>query len=119
MVADLNRTEAFAAIASLRRQTLWLIAALVLGIGLAAYLLGLTMVRPLDRLTHAAGRVAKDDLNVDLPIYDSGEIDVEIDSNQFLMVTVRPDTRIRIIGQVEKERGETSLEADYFDIVER
>jgi diguanylate cyclase (GGDEF)-like protein len=54
--------------------TLGLIATVLLGIGLTAYLLALTIVRPLNRLTAAAARVAVDDLEVDLPVESRGEV---------------------------------------------
>jgi diguanylate cyclase (GGDEF)-like protein len=43
-------------------------------IGLAAYLLGLTIVRPLDRLIGGADKVAAGDLEVDLPVTTHGEL---------------------------------------------
>jgi diguanylate cyclase (GGDEF)-like protein len=47
---------------------------LFLAIGLAAYILGLTIVRPLDRLTHGAAKVAAGDLEVKLPVVSRGEV---------------------------------------------
>jgi diguanylate cyclase (GGDEF)-like protein len=53
---------------------LTLIAGVLLAIGLAAYLLGLTIVRPLGRLTQGATRVAGGDLDVNLPIDGRSEV---------------------------------------------
>jgi diguanylate cyclase (GGDEF)-like protein len=43
-------------------------------VGALAYLLSLLIVRPLDRLAQAAGKVAKGDLDVDLPVTTGGEV---------------------------------------------
>src|SRR5207248_2748658 len=48
--------------------------ALQVGVGLLAYVLGLLITRPLDRLTHGAARVAGGDLDVDLPVVGGGEL---------------------------------------------
>jgi diguanylate cyclase (GGDEF)-like protein len=50
--------------------------ALLLGIGLIAYLLALSIVRPLDRLTAGAAKVAAGDLEVELPEAGRGELGV-------------------------------------------
>src|SRR5229473_2695272 len=51
-----------------------LILALLAGVGLIAYLLGLLIARPLGRLTSAAAQVAAGDLAVDLPVGGAGEV---------------------------------------------
>lgn len=50
------------------------ILAVVIGMGLMAVGLGLVVVRPLRRLTRAAGQVAAGDLAVELPVGGSGEL---------------------------------------------
>ena len=74
VVAEVGTEEAYAPIARMRNQALLMVSALMLGIGLTAYLLGLTIVRPLDRLTNGAGNVAAGDLGVDLPVVSGGEV---------------------------------------------
>ena len=74
VVAEVGTEEAYAPIARMRNQTLLMVSGLMLSIGLIAYLLGLTIVRPLDRLTHGAGNVAAGDLDVDLPVVSGGEV---------------------------------------------
>jgi diguanylate cyclase (GGDEF)-like protein len=74
VVAEVGHQAAYATIARMRNLTLALIGAVLLGIGLTAYLLALTIVRPLNRLTAAAARVADDDLEVDLPMVSQGEV---------------------------------------------
>src|SRR5205809_6217059 len=49
-------------------------AALLAGIALMVYVLGLVIVRPLERLTAAAAKVAGGDLSVDLPAAGAGEV---------------------------------------------
>ena len=61
-------------VARLRNVTALIVAALLVGVGLLAYFLGLLITRPLDRLTQGAARVAKGDLEVDLPVLGGGEL---------------------------------------------
>lgn len=74
VLAEIPQQEAFAQIARLRNATALMVTVMLLAIGLIAYLLGLTIVRPLDRLTRGAGRVAAGDLEVDLPVSGRGEV---------------------------------------------
>lgn len=74
LVAEIGMEEAYAPIASMRNQTVVMVSGMMLSIGLIAYLLGLTIVRPLDRLTDGAGNVAAGDLDVDLPVVSGGEL---------------------------------------------
>jgi len=74
VVAEKDRAMAYAAIKDLRDTTLAVIGAVALLIALAAYLLGLTIVRPLSRLTRGATRIAGGDLEVSLPHYGRSEL---------------------------------------------
>jgi len=74
VVAEVGRREVYAPIVRLRNLTLGMVAGLLLGIGLTAYLVGLSIVRPLDRLTDGAAKVAAGDLEVDLPVVSGGEL---------------------------------------------
>jgi diguanylate cyclase (GGDEF)-like protein len=74
VVAEKERAKAYAQIIRLRNVTLVLVMGLLLFIGLGAYLLGLTLVRPLDRLTGGASKVAAGDLEVDLPVVSRSEV---------------------------------------------
>ena len=74
VVAEKERAKAYAQIVRLRNVTLVLVVGLLLFIGLGAYLLGLTLVRPLDRLTGGASKVAAGDLEVDLPVLSRSEV---------------------------------------------
>jgi diguanylate cyclase (GGDEF)-like protein len=74
VVAQIPSDVAFAQIARLRNVATALLLALVLGVGLMAYTLGLIIVRPLSRLTQGASLVAAGDLDVDVPVVGGGEV---------------------------------------------
>jgi len=74
VVAEMDKIKAFTQIAKLQRMTLLLVGGLLVGIGLCAYLLGLTIVRPLRRLTRGADQVAAGNLDVDLPVNTQSEV---------------------------------------------
>jgi diguanylate cyclase (GGDEF)-like protein len=74
VVSEIPTTEAFQQVARLRNVTLGIVTLLLAVVGALAYLLSLLIVRPLDRLTQAAGKVAKGDLDVDLPVTTGGEV---------------------------------------------
>jgi diguanylate cyclase (GGDEF)-like protein len=74
VVAEEERSVAYAQVTRLRNTTLALVAGVLVAIGMAAYLLGMAIVRPLDRLTAGAGRIASGDLDVKLPVYSRGEL---------------------------------------------
>ncbi len=74
VVAEIETREAYAESAQIIYLTLVMVVGLLLGIGLPAYILGMTIVRPLDRLTRGAAKVAAGDLDVDLPVVGRGEV---------------------------------------------
>jgi diguanylate cyclase (GGDEF)-like protein len=74
LVAEIPIEEAYAQVARLRNVTLVVVAVLLLGVGLIAYVLALVIVRPLDRLTAGAREVAAGDLSVGLPVIGRGEV---------------------------------------------
>ena len=74
LVAEVGTEEAYAQIAQMRDQTVMMVSGLLLGIGAIAYVFGLTIVRPLDRLTTGAATVAAGHLDVDLPVVSGGEV---------------------------------------------
>jgi diguanylate cyclase (GGDEF)-like protein len=73
-VAETPRAEAMREAGVLRFRTVLLLSTLILGVGLLAYMVGLFVTRPLERLTEAAARVAAGDLSVELPAGGSGEV---------------------------------------------
>src|SRR5207302_2019326 len=73
-VAELPQAAALREVSRLWNSTALMIAALLAAVGLMAYVLGLVIVRPLERLTAAAAKVASGDLSVDLPVGGTGEV---------------------------------------------
>src|SRR5712691_8124385 len=73
-VAELPQAEAFRPVVRLRNVATLMLAALLAAVGLVAYVLGLVILRPLERLSSAAAKVAAGDLSVDLPAGGSGEV---------------------------------------------
>lgn len=74
VLVEVPAGEAYRQVTRLRDVTALIVAALLVGVGLLAYLLGLLITRPLDRLRQGAARVAGADLNVDLPVMGGGEL---------------------------------------------
>ena len=73
-VAAIPASSAFKDIRRLGVATAVLLVVLLAVVGSLAYTLGLLIVRPLDRLTLAASRVADGDLEVDVPASGGGEL---------------------------------------------
>jgi diguanylate cyclase (GGDEF)-like protein len=74
LVAVVEKKVAHAPIARLKTLTLLMVSGLVLAMGLIAYLLGISIVRPLSRLTEAAAEVSEGNLECDLPAASRDEI---------------------------------------------
>jgi len=74
IVAEKERDKAYVEVFRLRNMTIGFVFGMLFVIGLAAYLLGLTIVGPLNRLIHGADKVASGDLEVDLPLLSGGEL---------------------------------------------
>lgn len=74
VVAEISVAEAFSQITELRNQTAVVLCLLLLGIGLTAYVLSVSITRPLDRLTDGAARVAEGDLAVTISTESRGEL---------------------------------------------
>ena len=73
VVAEIPADVAYAQVAHLRNLALVTVSVLLLVIGGLAYLLGLTIVLPLDRMARGARQVAEGDLSVALPVVGGGE----------------------------------------------
>jgi diguanylate cyclase (GGDEF)-like protein len=74
VVAEIPADVAYAQVARLRNLALLTVSALLLVIGGLAYLLGVTIVLPLDRMARGARQVAEGDLAVALPVVGGGEV---------------------------------------------
>jgi diguanylate cyclase (GGDEF)-like protein len=73
-LAEIPLAEAYRQVNRLRNATILVLGALLLGVGSIAYVLGLLIVRPLNRLSAGAAKVAAGDLSVDLPVVGGGEV---------------------------------------------
>jgi len=67
VVAEKNYEDAYRALLDIRNVALMSAAWLLLGVGLVAYLLSMTIIGPLTRLTEGAAKVAGGDLSVAIP----------------------------------------------------
>jgi len=74
VVAEKNYEDAYRALANIRKVAVVSTASLLMGVGLIAYLLSLTIIGPLSRLTDAAARVAGGDLAVEIAVDPPREI---------------------------------------------
>ncbi|MDH4188236.1 MAG: diguanylate cyclase, partial [Nitrospira sp.] len=74
IVAQIEKEEVYAQTVRIRVLTMTICFGLLLIIGPTAYFLGLTIVRPLDRLTNGAAKVAAGDLEVQLSVVGPSEV---------------------------------------------
>jgi len=74
VVAERERSKAYSEIYRLRNITIGFTVGTLLVIGIGAYLLGLTIVIPLNRLIQGANRVGSGDLDIDLPVLSRDEL---------------------------------------------
>ncbi|HXI20243.1 MAG TPA: diguanylate cyclase, partial [Gemmatimonadales bacterium] len=74
VVAELPQREGYAQVIRLRNLTVVIVLGQLLVVGALAYLLGLLIVRPLNRLTRGAAEVASGNFDVDLPVVAGGEL---------------------------------------------
>lgn len=74
VVAERARAVVFAKVDDLRNTTLKLLILLLFAVGVGAYWIGQTIVKPLDRLVAAANRVAIGDLDITVPIQQRDEM---------------------------------------------
>jgi len=74
VVSELPTARAFQQVTHLRNVTIGIVLGLLAVIGAIAYFLSMVIVRPLNRLTQAAGKVAAGNLAVELPVAGGGEV---------------------------------------------
>lgn len=74
VLAETPKEIAFRQLTHLRNLMSLVLGALLIGIGLIAYFLAILIVRPLQRLTRGAAKVASGDLDVGLPVLSGGEV---------------------------------------------
>ncbi|MGH7254608.1 MAG: sensor domain-containing diguanylate cyclase [Nitrospirales bacterium] len=74
VVADITQDEAFAKSQRIVNLTFMMVLVLLIIMGMAAYFLELTIVRPLDRLRESAAKVADGALDINVPVVGHGEV---------------------------------------------
>ncbi len=74
VLTELTQAEGYSLINRFRNITVLVLACLFAVVGTLAYLLGLLLVRPLERLTRGSARVAGGDFDVTLPVVTGGEL---------------------------------------------
>jgi len=74
VVAEREKSKAYADIVRIGKLTLLIVGLLLMVIGVFAYLLAHTIVRPLKRLSGEAGKVASGNLQVEIPVSGTSEV---------------------------------------------
>ena len=74
VVAEMPQSEGFGQVTHLRNLTIVVVVGMLLVGGLLAYGLALLLIRPLDRLTQGAAKVAAGDFEVAIPVMTGGEL---------------------------------------------
>jgi diguanylate cyclase (GGDEF)-like protein len=89
VAAESQASEVYRELAHLRNVALLIVAVTLILVGSLGYALGLFIVRPLDRLTKAAAKVAAGDLHVDLTSARGGEVGYLTDVFNDMIVRLR------------------------------
>jgi len=74
IMAEMDKDKAYADVNRLRRVIAGIVAILALCIGLCGFVFGYTVVRPVERLSMEAARVASGNLEVDIPVAGLSEV---------------------------------------------
>ena len=91
ILAEITEADAYEQIIRIRNLTLLITVAVLLVIGTSAYLLGVTIVRPLHRLTRGASEVANGNLGVEVPLIGGGEIGYLTEVFNYMVGKLRDD----------------------------
>ncbi len=91
VLTEITEADAYAQTIRIRNLTLLITAAVLLVIGLSAYLLGVTIVRPLHRLTRGASEVANGNLSVEVPHVGGGEVGYLTEVFNYMVSKLRED----------------------------
>jgi len=89
ILAEVPVRSAYAEVSRVRNVTLLVLVGALLIVGVIAYALAQLVVRPLDRLTRAAGVVASGDFAVELPRTGGGEVGYLTDVFNFMVERLR------------------------------
>jgi diguanylate cyclase (GGDEF)-like protein len=107
VVAQIGKEEVYAQTVRIRGLTVAIGLGLLVAIGLAAYILGLTIVRPLNRLTDGAAKVAGGNLGVELPVIGQGEVRYLTEAFNEMVERLRQDQeQLATINKTLTERNQ-------------
>ncbi len=91
ILTEIREADAYEQIIRIRNLTLLITVAVALVIGVSAYLLSFTIVRPLHRLTRGASEVANGNLGVEVPLVGGGEIGYLTEVFNYMVGKLRED----------------------------
>ncbi|HUU74403.1 MAG TPA: diguanylate cyclase [Burkholderiales bacterium] len=91
ILTEIGKADAYAQTIKIRNLTLLITVAVLILIGLSAYLLGVTIVRPLHRLTRGASEVASGNLGVEVPLVGGGEVGYLTEIFNYMVGKLRED----------------------------
>jgi diguanylate cyclase (GGDEF)-like protein len=91
ILAEINSKDAYAQTTRIRNLTLLITVTLLILIGLGAYVLGVTIVRPVHRLTRGASEVANGNLGVEVPVVGGGEVGYLTEIFNYMVGKLRED----------------------------
>ncbi len=116
IVAEKDREDVYRELINLRNLFLVLISMLLFIVGLVAYFFGLSIVRPLNRLISAAGKVSAGDLDVDLPAVHNDELGYMTNVfNKMVAQIRRNQDEIRSVNKILYEKNQLLEELSITD----
>lgn len=93
VVAELPKSEGYGQITRLKWLTVGLLVGVFIFLGLLAYVLGLLLVRPIERLAAGAKDVAEGKLDVELPVVTGGELGSLTEAFNMMVTKLREGRR--------------------------
>ncbi len=91
ILAEITSKDAYAQTRKIRNLTLLITVTVLILIGLGAYVLGVSIVRPVHRLTRGASEVANGNLGVEVPVVGGGEVGYLTEIFNYMVGKLRED----------------------------
>ena len=91
ILSEISTNEAYAQTVKARNLTLLITVTVLILVGVSAYVLGVTIVRPLHRLTRGASEVANGNLGVEVPPVVGGEVGYLTEIFNYMVGKLRED----------------------------
>lgn len=116
VLTEISVADAYEQIIRIRNLTLLITVTVLLVIGMSAYLLGVTIVRPLYRLTRGASEVANGNLGVEVPPVGGGEIGYLTEVFNYMVGKLRDDqAELAAVNDTLKKTNEELQEISITD----